>query len=198
LNCKTCAITGHRPTRFKWKYNENNTGCKRLKRRLRDQFILLYEQGVHHFWVGGALGVDLWAGEILLQLKQAPEFDKLKLYLALPFLEYNDSWDIKSKNRIAALRDGCASVVIVGTVDKPTDSYRKRNVYMVNQADILLAVFDNEHAIRSGTGMTVNYAKKKGIPITLIHPDTGIVSSLPEKAIYIDEASLHAHRQKGK
>ena len=40
---QTCAITGHRPTRFKWKYDENNNSCKRLKKRMRDQFVLLYE-----------------------------------------------------------------------------------------------------------------------------------------------------------
>lgn len=43
MEYKACAITGHRPTRFKWKYNENNNGCKRLKRRLKEQFVLFYE-----------------------------------------------------------------------------------------------------------------------------------------------------------
>lgn len=30
---KSCAITGHRPARFKWKYKENDTRCKRLKKK---------------------------------------------------------------------------------------------------------------------------------------------------------------------
>lgn len=51
-----CAITGHRPTRFRFKYDENNNGCKRIKKRIRDQLIQLYEQGFRQFWVGGALG----------------------------------------------------------------------------------------------------------------------------------------------
>ena len=42
MELRTCAVTGHRPTRFKWKYNENNNGCKRLKKRMHDQFIVLY------------------------------------------------------------------------------------------------------------------------------------------------------------
>ena len=62
---QTCAITGHRPTRFKWKYDENNNGCKRLKKRMRDQFVLLYGQGVRQFWVGGALGVDYEKGKVM-------------------------------------------------------------------------------------------------------------------------------------
>lgn len=46
---KSCAITGHRPTRFKFKYNEDYAGCKRLKKRLHDQFAALYEQGVREY-----------------------------------------------------------------------------------------------------------------------------------------------------
>ena len=58
----SCAVIGHKPTRFKFKYKENMSGCKRLKKRLHDQFVLLYEKGVRRFYVGGALGVDMWAG----------------------------------------------------------------------------------------------------------------------------------------
>lgn len=101
---QTCAITGHRPTRFKWKYDENNNGCKRLKKRMRDQFVLLYEQGVRQFWVGGALGVDMWAGEILLRLKEQPEYSEIKLMVALPFEGHDAGWDERSKKR-AGLSD---------------------------------------------------------------------------------------------
>lgn len=31
MSVKSCAITGHRPTRFKFGYKENYAGCKRLK-----------------------------------------------------------------------------------------------------------------------------------------------------------------------
>ena len=80
---KTCAITGHRPTRFKFKYNENYAGCKRLKKRLHDQFVLLYEQGVRQFLVGGALGVDMWSGEIILKLREQAEYGGIELIIVL-------------------------------------------------------------------------------------------------------------------
>lgn len=176
MNTLSCAVTGHRPTRFKWKYKENNNGCRRLKRRMRDQFILLYENGCRHFWVGGALGVDMWAGEILLEMKGDPQYSEIELHLALPFAGYDSSWDPKSKSRMALIRKNCASSIIVGTVDKPAENYKKRNYYMVDHADVLLAVYDNDRSIRSGTGMTVNYAKKKELRIVLIHPDSAKVS----------------------
>ena len=79
-----CAITGHRPWRFKWKYNENNSGCKRLKRGLKEQLVQLYDRGVRHFYIGGALGTDLWSGEILMELKEQPEYSGIELILVLP------------------------------------------------------------------------------------------------------------------
>lgn len=170
---QTCAITGHRPTRFKWKYDENNNGCKRLKKRMRDQFVLLYEKGVRQFWVGGALGVDMWAGEILLRLKEQPEYNEIKLMVALPFEGHDAGWDERSKKRLSFLIQHSEKTVVVGEKGQaPEISYRRRNEYMVDQADCLLAVYDNDRSIRSGTGMTVACAKKAAKSIIFIHPDT--------------------------
>ena len=77
----SCAISGHRPTRFKFGYKETHTGCKRLKRVMREQFDLLYQQGVREFYVGGALGVDMWAAEILLRMKEQSAYSDLLLHM---------------------------------------------------------------------------------------------------------------------
>ena len=47
---------------------------------------------------------------------------------------------------------------------------------MVDHADCLLAVYDNDRNLRSGTMQTVNYARKRKLPIILIHPDSAAVS----------------------
>lgn len=150
-------------------------GCKRLKKRLRDQFVLLYEQGVRRFYVGGALGVDMWAEEILIRMKEQPEYRDLNIQLVLPCEGHDQKWDERSKKRMAFIREHCTVTMIVSDGLSPED-YRQRNEYMVNHADVLLAVYDNDRSIRSGTGMTVNYARKKGLSIILIHPDTGAVT----------------------
>lgn len=179
MSIKCCAITGHRPTRFKWKYNEASTGCKRLKKQLHDQFVLLYEQGIRRFYVGGALGVDMWAGEILLRMKEQPGYGDIELVVALPFEGHDVAWDTRSRNRLRFLIEHSAETVVVGTTaEPPAVCYKRRNYYMVDHADCLLAVYDNNRSIRSGTGMTVNYAKSRELPITLIHPDTAAVSQL--------------------
>jgi uncharacterized phage-like protein YoqJ len=175
----SCAITGHRPTRFKFKYKENNNGCKRLKKRLHDQIVLLYDQGVRRFYVGGALGVDMWAGEIVLRLKEQPEYSDIELIEVLPFEGHDAKWDDRSKKRMSFLRQHSTEVAVIGSADDPGPiNYRRRNEYMVNRADCLLAVYDNDRSIRSGTGMTVHYAQKKKLPIICIHPDSAVVSRL--------------------
>ena len=174
---KTCAITGHRPARFKWKYKENHTGCKRLKKRIRDQIAALYEQGVRHFWVGGALGVDMWSGEIILRLKEQPEYGEIQLHIALPFEGHDAEWDERSQSRMAFLIRHSVETVIVGDPSQPAVvNYRRRNEYMVDHADCLLAVYDNDRSVRSGTGMTVNYARRKKKSFVFIHPDTAKIT----------------------
>jgi len=173
MEWKSCAVTGHRPARFKWKYNENDTGCKLLKRQLREQFVSLYEKGTHRFYIGGALGVDLWAGEILLQMKEQPEYKDLEMVVALPFDGHDVGWYEQSRSRLRNLLNHSSETVAVGSGhEAPAVCYKRRNYFMVDHADCLLAVYDNDRSIRSGTGMTVNYAKKKRIPIIYIHPDT--------------------------
>lgn len=171
----TCAIIGHRPTRFRFKYQENNTGCKRLKKRLHDQFISLYNKGVRRFLIGGSLGVDIWSGEILLELKKQPEYSNIELVLVLPHPGHDARWDQRSKARLAFLLAHCAEHMTAGT-RADAESYYKRNHYIVDHADCLLAVYDNDRTVRNETGQVVQYAEKKGKSIILIHPDTGIVS----------------------
>lgn len=177
---ESCAITGHRPNRFKWKYQEDSAGCKRLKKRLKDQFMLLYRQGVRRYYAGGALGVDMWASEILLTFKAQPEFCDLELFIVIPFDGYDNCWDTRNQLRMAAIRQEATDVITIRSDDSfsPSKNYRRRNQYMVNRSDCLLAVYDNDRSIRSGTGMTVHYAEQKRLPIILIHPDTAVVSQL--------------------
>lgn len=65
-----CAFTGHRPTRFTFKYDEAHPGCIELKAVLTKQIDFLYRQGVTDFYISRALGADMWAGEAVLSLME--------------------------------------------------------------------------------------------------------------------------------
>lgn len=170
-----CTITGHRPQRFKFKYNEHYKLCVKIKKALTAEIVNLYRQGVRSFWVGGSIGVDTWAAEIVMELKKQTEFEEIRLCVALPFHGFKDRYDSKQQTRLRDILSACDEKTTVSDTESE-HAYRNRNEYMINRSDCVLAVYDNDRSIRSGTGMTVNYAKKKGLPIILIHPDTGAVT----------------------
>lgn len=173
-----CAVTGHRPSRFKFKYSEDYSLCKKIKRAMFDQFKKLYdEQGVRRYYVGGALGVDMWAGELILRLKEQPGYGDIELVVVLPFEGHDAKWDERSQRRMAFIRQHSTETVVVGETDC-RESYLARNRYMVDHADYLVAIYDNERKLRSGTMQTVGYAEKKRLPIILIHPDTAATNAL--------------------
>ncbi len=104
------------------------------------------------------------------------------MVVSLPFEGHDAKWDARSRERLQFLIQHSTETVVVGTKSElPAVCYKGRNYYMVDCADCLLAAYDDDRSIRSGTGMTVNYAKKKGLPITLIHPDTSVVSQSDAK-----------------
>lgn len=170
-----CTITGHRPARFKFKYNEHYKLCVKIKKALTAEIIHLYNHGVRTFWIGGSIGVDTWAGEIIAELKKQKEYEDMRLCVALPFPDFKNRFDPKQQTRLRDILRVCDEQITTSDEESET-AYRIRNEYMVNQSDCVLAVYDNDRSIRSGTGMTVNYARKKKLPIILIHPDTGAVT----------------------
>lgn len=171
---KTCAITGHRPGKLRIGSEDSPAGG-RLKQVIYDRLHDLIGQGVRRFYIGGALGVDLWAGEILINMRDNLGFGELEVVMAIPFEGYDSRWSKQQQGRMARLRAACNWVVVVaggeasGPCGSPGDLYLKRNRYLVDQADCILAVYD-EASSRSGTGMTVRYGQKKNLPIFLIQP----------------------------
>lgn len=80
---RACAFTGHRPQNLPFRFNENDDRCIALKQKLRDCIVQLIEQeGVRHFISGMAIGVDMYAAEIVLELKA--EYPFITLEAAIP------------------------------------------------------------------------------------------------------------------
>lgn len=50
-----CAFTGHRPTRFSFKYDEEHPDSLKLKAVLAKQIGFLHQQGVTDFYTGCGL-----------------------------------------------------------------------------------------------------------------------------------------------
>lgn len=171
----SCAVTGHRPSRLPYRYNEFHPKCAELKLTIARQLELLRRQGVTDYYTGCAQGVDTWAGEAVLALMKMDE--NIRLHCIVPFSGQESGWPDSRQERYNKMLQRASDVELI-SAQYSKGSYYARNRVLVERADILLAVFDRDDESRSGTGYTVAYAEKKNKPIIFIHPSTLEISRL--------------------
>ena len=173
---KSCAVTGPKPTRFKFGYKEENSLCRKIKKAMLRQFRRLYsKKGVRRFYIGGTLGVNLWAGELLLKLKAEPGFEDLELIVVQPFPGHDAKWDIRSRKRLEYLIRHSAEHLITGTEDC-RESYISQNRYLVDHTQYLVAVNEECEEQETNSFQVTAYEQKSGLEIIYISPDTAEVN----------------------
>lgn len=153
---KTCCFTGHRPEYFPWNGDISDPRHKELLYRIEKSVDLAIEQGARRFLCGNALGVDTWAAQVVLKKKERDS--DIVLEIAKPFKTHND----KYKECVEVCRRA-DFVNIIGSEKTHVKSLFERNRYMVDNSEIIIAVYDA--APKGGTKWTYDYAKNKGIEI---------------------------------
>lgn len=165
-NLKRCAFTGYRPAKMTFGYDENDPRCVEFKTRLRDTIEALIGEGYAHFISGGALGMDMFAAEAVLELQE--KYPWIILEMVSPFdaqaARWNDEYRMRHDRLFAA-----ADIVTATGHEYTKACMFRRNRYLVDNADLLLAAYDGQPG---GTAMTCDYAREVGVPIHLIMPLT--------------------------
>ena len=177
---ESCAVAGPKPTRFKFGYKEDNSLCRKIKKAMLRQFRRLYrKRGVRRLYIGGAIGVNLWAGELLLKLKEEPGYEDLELVVVLPFPGHDAKWDVRSRKRLEYLVRHSVEHLTTGTEDC-RESYISQNRYLVDHAQYLVAVSEEHREQETGSFQVTAYAREKGLEIIYINPDTVEVTDVPK------------------
>lgn len=164
---QSCAFTGHRPKRYSFGHDESDEKCKQIKGLLREYIYTLADVGVHTFYTGMALGVDLWAAEIVLRLKK--EREGVRLIAVRPCETQADKWPEEQRERYYNILAECDDEIIVSKQYTNSCMF-ERDRRMVDGAAYLLAVYDGVPS--GGTAYTVRYARKNKHGVIAIHPDT--------------------------
>ena len=162
---KTCCFTGHRPQKLG--YGENSIQCDELKGRLEELIKNLIEkEGATHFISGVALGVDTYAANIVLNLKA--QYPGITLECAIPCETQAVKWNERDRDIYYDLLAKCDKETLLQQ-NYTSDCMQKRNEYMVDNSDYVIAVWNGKP---SGTGNTVKYAQKNKKAVLLINPQT--------------------------
>lgn len=158
---KACCFTGHRPNGLPDGGDERAPAMIALRHTLLHLVGEAVEGGIETFYAGGAEGFDTLAAEAVLVWRDR-YYPSVQLCLALPDPAQAQAYspDMRMRyERILALANGAYYACQPGCGAR---AYRMRNRYMVEHADCCIAYLI---ASAGGTHYTVQYAKKRGIPI---------------------------------
>lgn len=159
-----CSFTGYRPSKLSFLRKKDGLRYRKLYRLLKNEVIAMTQKGVMDFQTGMAQGIDLMCAEIVLGLKK---HIAVRLFCAIPCHDQYQGWneeDIALYKRVLTEADGVTYVSSGGYYE---GCMQKRNRYLVDTAQFLIAVYDGQ---RGGTMSTVNYAKKKKRTVIIINP----------------------------
>lgn len=152
---KTCCFTGHRA-------NKLHRADRAVRHDLKKAIIQAIDEEYTTFITGMAYGVDIWAGEFVIE--QRKKDNKLKLIAAVPFEGFESRWDNKWKKRYQKLIKDADEVHYIcdGFAGY---AFQRRNEWMVDRSSLVIAVYNGD---AGGTQNTISYALKKDVPVIFL------------------------------
>lgn len=157
---KIC-ITGHRPDKlYGYDLSDKRYGL------LSDRIVqILLDNDCDEFISGMALGVDTIGALSVIRLKHRG--NRIKLHCAIPCKNHSSKWNRSSVEMYDNIIKIADIVNIVCDEEYKPYVMQKRNEYMVDLSDIVIAVFDGSSG---GTKNCIEYAKKMNKDIIYINP----------------------------
>ena len=163
----SCAFTGHRPSSFRFGYDEEHSDCGKIKALMTTQVLALMQNGVKTFLTGMALGVDMWGAEIVLASKKY--YPDVRLIAAIPCETQANRWSVEQRERYFNILAECDETVYISH-HYTSDCMFQRNRWLVDHASFVIAVYNGSQ--KGGTAYTVNYARKTKRAVIQINPNT--------------------------
>ena len=133
-----------------------------VQAELEKEIRLAVNEGFTVFITGMAQGVDIWAAQIILRLRN--EGQRLRLICASPYEGFERRWSNNWQQQYNEVIQKADLVRFICPRYSPL-CFQIRNEWMVRHASRVIAVFNGEP---SGTKNTIDFARKQGIPVRVI------------------------------
>lgn len=151
------AFTGHRPTKIGG-YDMKNPQAVSIRQAMRK---LLFELAPEKAITGMAQGADQLAAVLCHSMK-------IPFIAAVPCADQELKWPYAAQEYYHWLLGLAEEVVLVSAGEYSSDKMRRRNEWMVDRADTIIAVYDGSPV--GGTANCVRYARRKRKDILIIDP----------------------------
>lgn len=150
-----CCFTGHRPEKLAMPEAE-------IKAALEEKIRVAIADGFQTFISGMSRGVDIWAAEIVLRLRN--EGQQIRLVCAVPYPGFERRWRAEWQARYQCILSRADWVEYICPAYSP-NCFQARNEWMVNHAARIIAVYNGTGG---GTRNTLQYAESQGLSIIKI------------------------------
>jgi uncharacterized phage-like protein YoqJ len=143
ITLKRLVVTGYKQHELGI-FDEKHPGIDYIKKAIRSRFIDLLDVGLEWVIVSGQLGVEAWAVEVVIELKEL--YPELKYAVITPFLEQEKNWNDTNKmkyNEIIANAD--YHVSLTSTPYEAPWQFVEKNKFFLRNADGMLILYDSEN-----------------------------------------------------
>lgn len=164
-------VTGYRSYEL-GVFTNQDPKVKVIKDLLKKHFEQKFNDGLEWIITGGQLGIDQWAVEAALELKE--EYPELKVSLMFPFDEFGNQWNEQNQLMLSELKtkvDFYASIS-----EKPYQSpvqLKNFQKFMLEHTDEATLIYDPEYPGKPQYDFQAikRYGENHDYPITMFEMD---------------------------
>ena len=164
-----CCFTGHRPEKLDETEEE-------VQDWLEAQIDRALADGYTTFITGCAMGVDIWAGQIVLRKKA--ENPNIHLIAAIPWPGFSRRWKDEWQRQYSELIKRADLVVNVCS-QYHNSVFQQWNRWRVDHSNRVIAFFSGA---AGGTKNTIEYAKSKGVEVIINDPKSREQTAMEREA----------------
>lgn len=140
---QTMVISGYRSFEL-GVFQEKDPKIKVIKKVLKITIQQYIEEGLEWILIGGNLGTEIWAGQVVLDLQK--EYPELKLGIIFPFEDFGENWNEKNQQVLTELKIKANYVNAVSHVPYQNPGQLKNHSqFLLTHSGGLLVVYDDEY-----------------------------------------------------
>lgn len=168
MNQESLLVAGYKPYELGI-FSANHPGIPVIRYCLRNHLQEMADSGLKWVVISGEPGVELWAAEETLDLKQT--YPELKLAVLVPFLGQEERYKDWLKIQYQSVLEKADFTGAIS--NRPYESpvqLRQKNDFLVAKTDGMLALYDEEKtgSPRYYLAAARKRAKREDYPVTLI------------------------------
>ncbi|MDN6639961.1 MAG: DUF1273 domain-containing protein [Tetragenococcus sp.] len=138
----TLVITGYRSFELGI-FQETDPKVKVIKKVIKTTLEQYLDEGLEWVLLGGNLGVEIWSGQVVEELKA--DYPELKFAIIYPYLEFGNNWNEANQAMLQQLAEKADYVDAVSHLPYQNPSQLKNHThFLLTHASGAIVVYDEE------------------------------------------------------